>query len=162
MSSLPGGPGWPSTAGVRQTGIAPKTGSSCRIRCGRPGPVGIAVAVDVIDLEGAARGVHPNATELSRGEEAGHDCAYCAIGEGKYRQRHVLELNRTSDPRRTTVDGLPRAQQVEKQVDLMDAVSEGRSAALADPVATPLGQEVVVGAVPQGFADGYLRSSQRA
>ena len=44
----------------------------------------------------------------------------------------------------------------------MDAVSEGGSAAFADPVATPLGQEVVVGAVPQGFADGYPRSSQRA
>ena len=44
----------------------------------------------------------------------------------------------------------------------MDAVSERRSAALADPVATPLRQEVVVGAVPQGFADGDPGSSQRA
>ena len=64
MSSLPAPAPKSGTAGVRQTGIATKTGSRCRIRRGRPGPVGIAVAVDVIDLEGAAGGIHPNATQL--------------------------------------------------------------------------------------------------
>ena len=76
--------------------------------------------------------------------------------------RHVLELDRTSDPGRTSVDGLPRAHQVEKQVDLMNAVPQRRAAALAGPGATPLRQEVAVGAVPQGLADGDPRRTQRA
>ena len=43
-----------ATAGARQTGITPETGGRCRVRRGRPRPVGIAVAVDVIDLERSA------------------------------------------------------------------------------------------------------------
>ncbi len=78
----------------------------------------------MIDLERAAGGVDPNATELLGAEQAGHDRACCAAVEHDDCQRHVLELNRTSDPRRASVDGVPRAHQVEKQVDLMDAVPE--------------------------------------
>src|SRR5512132_2332587 len=44
----------------------------------------------------------------------------------------------------------------------MNAVPERRAAALAGPVATPLREEVAVGAIPQGLADCDLRSPQRA
>lgn len=125
-------------------------------------PVGVLVAVQVVDLQRSAGGVDPDPAELLRRQQAVDHTRHRVALEDHRRHRDVLELDRTIQPYGGGVDRAPRSEQVQQQVDLVDAVAQRRPTTLTDPRPAPLRVEVRSRPEPQRLADRDLRSTQGA
>lgn len=104
------------------------------------------------ELDGGALAVDADAADLVGAQDAVDDRGQGAALEADQRGGHVLRLHVVHEPAGHRAHLAPRAEEVEHEVHLVDAVTHGRAAALGLPAAAP-GHGVIRGvAVPGGLA----------
>lgn len=116
------------------------------------GPVLVAVTVQMGEFDGRALAVDADAADLVGAQHAVHDRGQRAVLEADQRGGDVLGLHVVDQPPGHGAHLAPRAEQVEQEIHLVDAVAHRRAATLGLPAAAP-GHGVVRGvAVPGGLA----------
>lgn len=120
-------------------------------------PVRVAVAVEMGELDSGAFAVDADAADLVGAQDTIDDRRHGTALEPDQRGRDVLGLHVVHQASGHRPHLAPRAEQVQQEVHLVDAVAHGGSAALGRPAAAP-GHGVVGGvAVPGGLAVGDER-----
>src|SRR5690606_3068716 len=131
-----------------------------RVGGGREPPRVVAVAVQVFQLHGRAGEVEAQVAGLPGGQQTVDDDRGGAAGQGDDRGGEVLRRGRAGLARGRGAYGLPRADQGQQQVHLVDAVPHRRPAALRLPRAPPRDGEVFVGAEPQRVAQRQVERAE--
>ena len=147
------------TAAWRRVVGGPRGSELLVARCRGERPVGVGVAVQVLDLQGRALGVDANRGRLTRRDNRVHDRRQRPAGEPHHGQGHVLGVGVPGLPSGHRGDLCPRAEQRQQEVELVDAVAHHRPTALDVPPPTPRRPEVVGVAVPERVTGGHQRAA---
>ncbi|MDI2020412.1 hypothetical protein PJL18_00919 [Paenarthrobacter nicotinovorans] len=131
-------------------------------RRGRNGPVLGAVTVKVAEFDGGVFAIHADVRGFARREQRVDDRRGRAVFEADERGGEVLGRRGPGLPRGDCVHLVPWPQEVQEEIELVDAVAHRGPTALRFPRAAPRKIEILIRPVPQRVAAGYEGSSEIA